>query len=87
LANVGTNGEYYSSSSYVTGNNNAGILNFNSTNVNPLNNGARVWARSVRCVQHLPELLFGKTSSACGRCCRPGKGPKNPGRKSSGPDT
>ena len=56
LANVGTNGYAWSSSSYVAdGSNayNAGMLNFNSTNVNPLNNGNRAIARAVRCVQHL----------------------------------
>ncbi len=53
LESVGANGDYYSSSSFVTGNNNAGNLWFNATGVNPLNNGTRAWARAVRCVQHL----------------------------------
>ena len=53
LADVGTNGRYWSSSSYAAGNNNAGNLNFGSDNVNPLNNGNRAIGRSVRCVQHL----------------------------------
>lgn len=54
--NIGTNGYAWSSSSYAAdGSNayNAGMLNFNSTNVNPLNNGNRAIARAVRCVQHL----------------------------------
>ncbi|MDE7005707.1 MAG: hypothetical protein K2O82_04205, partial [Alistipes sp.] len=39
------------SSSYAAGNINAGFLNFNSGNVNPLNNGNRAAGLSVRCVQ------------------------------------
>ena len=58
LENVGTNGYAWSSSSYAAGNVNAGMLNFNSGNVNPLNNGNRGHARAVRCVQHLQELSF-----------------------------
>ncbi len=53
---VGTNGYCWSSSSYNAGNNNAGMLNFNSGNVNPLNGGNRAIARAVRCVQHLPGI-------------------------------
>ena len=53
---VGTNGYCWSSSSYNAGNNNAGMLNFNSGNVNPLNGGNRGNARAVRCVQHLPGI-------------------------------
>jgi hypothetical protein len=53
LTNVGTNGYVYSSSSYAAGDRNAGYLNFNSGNVNPLNNANRAAALSVRCVQHL----------------------------------
>ena len=34
------------------------MLNFNSTNVNPLNNGNRAIARAVRCVQHLPGCFL-----------------------------
>ncbi|WP_304953620.1 hypothetical protein [uncultured Alistipes sp.] len=34
------------------------MLNFNSTNVNPLNNGNRAIARAVRCVQHLPGCFY-----------------------------
>ncbi|MDE6508542.1 MAG: fibrobacter succinogenes major paralogous domain-containing protein [Alistipes sp.] len=53
LTNVGANGNYWSSSSYSAGNNAAGDLNFNSSNVNPLNNPNRANGLSVRCVQHL----------------------------------
>ena len=53
LTNVGTNGNYWSSSSYAADNRNAGNLNFNSGAVNPLNNNNRANAFSVRCVQHL----------------------------------
>ncbi|WP_296006921.1 hypothetical protein [uncultured Alistipes sp.] len=58
LENVGTNGYAWSSSSYAAGNVNAGMLNFNSGNVNPLNNGNRAIARAVRCVQHLHGAVF-----------------------------
>ena len=58
LENVGTNGFYWSSSSYNAGNVNAGSLNFNSGNVNPLNNNVRANGFPVRCVQHLPEAVF-----------------------------
>lgn len=58
LENVGVNGRYWSSSSYAAGNVNAGNLNFESGNVNPLNNGNRAIGRSVRCVQHLQEAVF-----------------------------
>ena len=54
---VGTNGYCWSSSSYYAGNNNAGMLNFNSGNVNPLNWNNRANGFSVRCVQHL-RLFF-----------------------------
>ncbi|MDE6508544.1 MAG: hypothetical protein K2L04_08815 [Alistipes sp.] len=56
LADVGTYGRYWSSSSYAAGNINAGNLNFNSGNVYPLNDGNRAIGRSVRCVQHLPAV-------------------------------
>ena len=61
LTAVGTEGTYASSSSYAAGNINAGILWFGAGNVNPLNNGNRANARSVRCVQHLLRgcFLFG----------------------------
>ena len=58
LANVGTNGNYWSSSSYAAGNLNAGNLNFNSTVVNPLNGNNRANGFSVRCVQHLLRAVF-----------------------------
>ncbi len=57
LANVGTNGYYWSSSSYCAGNINAGNLNFGSGNVYPLNWNNRANAFSVRCVQHLQARL------------------------------
>ena len=54
---VGTNG-YAWSSSPTSGSTNAGYLDFNSGNVNPLNNNNRAYGFPVRCVQHLPEALF-----------------------------
>ena len=59
LTVVGTNGYAWSSSPYAAGNANGGFLNFNSGNVNPLNNTNRANAFPVRCVQHLPEVVFG----------------------------
>ena len=53
LTNVGANGDYWSSSSYLAGSANAGNLGFNSSVVNPLNNNNRAYGFSVRCVQHL----------------------------------
>ena len=53
LANVGTWGLCHASSSYAAGNHNAGFLDFNASNVYPLNNANRAAALSVRCVQHL----------------------------------
>lgn len=61
MANVGTNGYYWSSSSRLAGDNNAGNLNFNSGNVNPLNWNNRANGFSVRCVQHLRGIV----SDAC----------------------
>ncbi len=58
LTNVGTEGLYWSSSSYAAGNINAGNLNFNSGNVNPLNGNNRANGFSVRCVQHLRGAVF-----------------------------
>ncbi len=58
LANVGTNGYYYSSSPFASGNIYAGFLNFNAGNVNPLNTAIRGDAFAVRCVQHLPKLFL-----------------------------
>ncbi len=46
-----TNGYYWSSSPYASGNTNAGNLNFNAGNVYPLNNNNRGNGFSVRCVQ------------------------------------
>ncbi|MCM1150791.1 MAG: hypothetical protein NC322_01970 [Alistipes senegalensis] len=57
LWGVGTNG-YAWSSSPTSGSANAGYLDFNPTNVNPLNNNNRAYGFPVRCVQHLQEPLF-----------------------------
>ena len=52
--NVGSNGNYWSST--PNGSNNAYNLNFNASNVNPANNNNRYNGRSVRLVQHpFPE--------------------------------
>ena len=52
--NVGSNGNYWSST--PNGTNNAYNLNFNSSNVNPANNNNRYNGNSVRLVQHpFPE--------------------------------
>ena len=59
LGNVGTYGYAWSSSPSAAGNANGGFMNFNATEVNPLNGGNRAIARPVRCVQHL-RLLFYK---------------------------
>jgi len=58
---VGANGYAWSSSPYASGNFNVGFLNFNSGNVNPLNNTWRAHGMPVRCVQHLRE-------SCCPEC-------------------
>jgi len=58
LANVGASGDVWSSSTYASGNINAGDLYFTAGNANPLNNPNRANGLSVRCVQHLPELLL-----------------------------
>lgn len=52
LANTSSNGYYWSSSPYYGGYGYAGNLNFNSGNVNPLNNNNRAYGFSVRCVQN-----------------------------------
>ena len=94
LESVGANGDYYSSSSFVTGNNNAGNLWFNATGVNPLNNGTRAWhapcAASSICtgvaVQcPYPRKRPGARSGADhGSCQRGGRfsNPLTPGRTS-----
>ena len=51
LAGTSSYGYYWSSSPNYGGNNNAGNLNFNSGNVNPLNNNNRANGFSVRCVR------------------------------------
>jgi len=58
LTSVGDGGWCWSSSSYASGNINAGSLNFNTGNVNPLNNNNRANGFSVRCVQHLRPFSF-----------------------------
>ena len=58
LTNVGTEGLYWSSSSYAAGSVNAGNLNFRAGNVNPLNNTSRANGLSVRCVQASTEAVF-----------------------------
>ena len=58
LTNVGTNGYAWSSSPAASGSVYAGMMNFNSGNVNTLNTDAnRGHARAVRCVQHLQRLF------------------------------
>ena len=63
LTFVDTDGNYWSSSSYVSDGsaaNLAGLLWFSITNIRPTDSGLRprrANALSVRCVQHLPELL------------------------------
>ena len=51
LGDVGTNGEYFSSSPLSASVAQAGALWFNSGTVNPLSNPNRANGRSVRCVQ------------------------------------
>ena len=65
LTNVGTNGYSWSSSAYAAGSATSGGLNFNSSNVNPLNSfSGRALAFPVRCVQHL-QAAFPKNKGAC----------------------
>jgi len=64
LTNVGTNGYAWASSPHASGSVSPGGLNFNSGNVNPLNGfSGHAIALTVRCVQHLPKLLFTKPRS------------------------
>ncbi len=58
LSSVGAGGWAWSSSPYAAGNANAGNLNFNASNVNPLNNNERANGFTVRCVQHLRGPFF-----------------------------
>ena len=53
LANGGSQGNYWSSSTNSSTSNNAGQLNFNSGNINPQNNNNRANGLSVRCVSEL----------------------------------
>ncbi len=64
LTNVGTEGDWWSSSSYAAGNVNAGFLNIRSGNVNPLNNTNRANGLSVRCVQASTRRLFSFLSTS-----------------------
>lgn len=61
FVNLATNGYSWPSSPYGVGSlsNRCGLLNFNSTNLNPLNNGNRGAAVPVRCVQELTGLVLG----------------------------
>ncbi len=70
LTNVGTEGDVWSSSSRYAGSNNAGNLNFTSSNVNPLNNTNRAYGLSVRCVQHLRRAVFYLFRRALGQLSR-----------------
>ncbi|MEZ3440234.1 hypothetical protein [Alistipes sp.] len=54
---VGTEGYYWSSSSYVAGDHGAAILGITASGVTPLGMGRRGVGRSVRCVQHLPTAF------------------------------
>ena len=58
LTSVGTEVNVNSSSPYASGNIYAGILWATSSNMNPLNNGSRGNARTVRCVQHLQAAFY-----------------------------
>ena len=58
LTNVGTNGLYWASAPYASGNANAGRLWFNSGNVNPLGSDPRAQGFTVRCVQHLQAAFI-----------------------------
>ena len=53
LTDVGTEGDWWSSSSYAAGSIFAGFLNFRSGNVSPLYNTYRAHALSVRCVRNV----------------------------------
>ncbi len=60
LAFASTNGYAWSSSPAFSGSVYAGMFNFHSGEVDPLNTGAyRGHARAVRCVQHLHEVAIG----------------------------
>ncbi|WP_304582998.1 hypothetical protein [uncultured Alistipes sp.] len=59
MNNVGIEGDCWSSSSYASGNNNAGRIYFNAGNVNPVNGWYRSIGFSVRCVQaSAREVVF-----------------------------
>ena len=53
---AGANGHSWSSSSYGVGHINGANLNFNSSNVNALNNNNRGYGLQVRCVQELMKF-------------------------------
>jgi len=55
LYNVGSNGNYWTASSYLGYGFN---LNFNSSNVYPANNNNRANGFAVRCVQVFTDLFF-----------------------------
>lgn len=58
LSGVGTEGVYWSSSSYAAGNISVGSLGFDSGDVRPLHYSYRAHSLSVRCVQHLQGAVF-----------------------------
>ncbi len=58
LENVGGGGFAWSSSPYASGHPNASFLGFKQSYVEPFRTDNRSYALSVRCVQHLHELLF-----------------------------
>ncbi|MDE6446657.1 MAG: fibrobacter succinogenes major paralogous domain-containing protein [Alistipes sp.] len=64
MANVGANGHWWSSSSYESGNINAGSFFCDASRLNPMNNDNRANGFSVRCVQHLREPVSDGSASA-----------------------
>ncbi len=66
LSVIGARGYYWSSSSYAVGNLNAGDMDFTDVRVVPLGYPNRASALAVRCVQHLQEVVF--VRSSCRRC-------------------
>jgi len=63
LENIGTHGWYWASSPFCSGDEQSGHLWFHAACVQPLDDSQRANALSVRCVQHLPKLLFIKPRS------------------------
>ena len=71
LLAVGANGYVWSSSTFASGNINAGNMDFNATWVNPLNANNRSNGFSVRCVQHLCGSCFLSKSMIPKTACHP----------------